>query len=197
MFKILRTTLLGGLVFLVPVVVFFLVVGKAIQWIRMVSDPFADLLPAPLNGAPVTVGAFFLILMCLAAGLFARTSYAKRIVDVLEGGILIHLPFYDLLKARTDSILKPDQLQGMAPVVVRFDDSWQVAFEIERVEGGAVALFLPGSPDPWSGGLVVVEEARVSPLDLTVPIVAKIAQRLGRGSNEALAAYFLKERTSA
>jgi uncharacterized membrane protein len=74
----------------------------------------------------------------------------------------------------------------MSVVVVRFDDFWQIGFEIERIEGGKVALFLPGSPDPWSGSVCVAEEDRVAPLDLPVATVATMARRLGRGANEAL-----------
>ena len=65
-------------------------------------------------------------------------------------------------------------------------NSWQIALEIERIEGGKVALFLPGAPDPWSGSICIAEEDRVTPLDLPVASVAKIAKRLGRGASEAL-----------
>jgi hypothetical protein len=69
---------------------------------------------------------------------------------------------------------------------MRFDDSWQIGFEIERIEGGKVALFLPGSPDPWSGAVCIAEENRVTLLDLPVAAVAQMVRRLGRGANEAL-----------
>jgi hypothetical protein len=48
-------------------------------------------------------------------------------------------------------MLSPEDIEGMSVAAVRFDDLWQIGFEIERFEGGKVALFLPGSPDPWSG----------------------------------------------
>jgi uncharacterized membrane protein len=195
--KALRATLLGGVVFLFPVVVLLVVIGQAIEWIRLVSDPIAASLPGDVSDWPVMThlaAISILLLGCLVAGLLARGPSAKRFVDFLEESILRHLPFYDMLKARADSIQKPTELHGMDPVVVRFDDSWQIAFEIERVEGGAVALYVPGSPDPWSGGIMVVEEDRVSPLNLTVPLVAKLSQRLGKGTNDALAEYFLRER---
>jgi uncharacterized membrane protein len=74
----------------------------------------------------------------------------------------------------------------MAPAVVRFDDSWQIGFEIERIAGGKVTLFLPGSPDHWSGSFCMMDEDRVTPLDLPVPAVAAMAKRLGKGASEAL-----------
>ena len=74
----------------------------------------------------------------------------------------------------------------MTPVLARFDDSWQIAFEIERIEDRAVVIFLPGAPDPWSGSMCVVTADRITQLDQSIPYVAKIAKRLGRGANEAL-----------
>ena len=81
---------------------------------------------------------------------------------------------------------EPRRHRGMSVAVVRFDDLWQIGFEIERIEGGKVALFLPGSPDPWSGSVCIAEADRVTPLDLPVAAVVKMVRRLGRGANEAL-----------
>jgi uncharacterized membrane protein len=83
-------------------------------------------------------------------------------------------------------MLSLEDIEGMSVAVVRFDDLWQIGFEIERIEGGKVALFMPGSPDPWSGSVCIAEEDRVTPLDLPVAAVAKMVRRLGRGANEAL-----------
>jgi uncharacterized membrane protein len=120
------------------------------------------------------------------AGLLARATLARRLVDALEANVLAKLPAYALLKTKTQSMLSPDDIEGMSVAVVRFDDAWQIGFEIERIEGGKVALYLPGAPDPWSGGVCVMEEDRVTPLDLPVAAAAKMVRLLGRGANEAL-----------
>jgi hypothetical protein len=69
---------------------------------------------------------------------------------------------------------------------MRFDDSWQIGFERERIQGGKAALFLPGLPDPWSGSICLAEEDRVTPLDLSLAAVANMLRRLGRAAHEAL-----------
>ena len=120
------------------------------------------------------------------AGLLARLALARKAVDALEANVLSRLPAYALLKTQTQSMLSPEDIEGMSVVVMRFDDSWQIGFEIERIEGGKVALFLPGTPDPWSGSVCIAEAERVTPLDLPVATVATMARRLGRGANEAL-----------
>jgi uncharacterized membrane protein len=127
-----------------------------------------------------------LLLICFLAGLLARLALARRVVSALEANMLSRLPAYTLLKTKTQSMVSPDDIEGMSVVVVRFDDSWQFGFEIERMEGGKVALFLPGSPDPWSGSVCLAEEERVTPLDLPVAVVTNMVRRLGRGANEAL-----------
>jgi uncharacterized membrane protein len=38
-------------------------------------------------------------------------------------------------------------------VLARIEDSWQIAFLVERLEGGHVAVFMPGVPNPLSGSV--------------------------------------------
>jgi uncharacterized membrane protein len=83
-------------------------------------------------------------------------------------------------------MLSYEDTKGMSPVTARFDDSWQLAFEIERIEGGNVVIFLPGAPDPWSGSVCVVTGDRITPLDLTVNSAVDLMKRLGKGSTDAL-----------
>ena len=67
-------------------------------------------------------------------------------------------------------------------MIVKFDDNAQIAFEIERSERGNVVIYLPGSPNPWSGSVVYFEEDRVERLDMTVPEAINNIRHLGRGS---------------
>jgi hypothetical protein len=49
--------------------------------------------------------------------------------------VLARLPASALLKTKTQSMLSPDDIEGMSVVVMGFDDAWQIGFEIERIEG--------------------------------------------------------------
>jgi uncharacterized membrane protein len=189
MLKPIRTTIIGGIIFLIPVAIFVAVIGQGLKFAGAISRPVANVLPVDMIGGVAVaqvVTIVFLLLICFLAGLLARVAPAQRAVHALEANVLSRLPAYALLKTKTQSMLSPDDIEGMCVVVVRFDDYWQIAFEIERIEGGKVALFLPGSPDPWSGSVCIAEEDRVTPLDLPVAAVAKMARRLGRGASEAL-----------
>lgn len=187
--QFLRTTVIGGIVFLIPIVVLIAVIGKALEVTGSLATPLAAGFPMEAVGSVAVshvLALLILVLICFLAGLLARTRAARALVENLEVRFLSKLPPYALLKTKTQSLLSPEDVEGMVPVVVRFDDSWQIAFEIERVHDDKVALFLPGAPDPWAGSVCVVTADRVTPLDVSIPFVAKLEKQLGRGTREAL-----------
>ena len=189
MLKLIKTTIMGGIILLIPIAIFVAVIGRGLKITGALAKPLADVLPVDMIGGVAVahlLAIVLLLLVCFIAGLLARLAVARRAVDALEANVLSRLPAYALLKTKTQSMLSPEDIEGMSVVAVRFDDLWQIGFEIERMEGGKVALFLPGSPDPWSGSVCVAEEDRVTPLDLPVAAVVHMVRRLGRGANEAL-----------
>ena len=189
MLKLLRTTLIGGIIFLIPIAILIAVIGQGLKIAGVIAKPVAAVLPVSMIGGVAVahvLAILLLLLICFGAGLLARVALARKAVGALEANVLSRLPAYALLKTKTQSMLSPEDIEGMSVVVMRFDDAWQIGFEIERIEGGKVALFLPGSPDPWSGSVCIAEEDRVTPLDLPVAAVANMLRRLGRGANEAL-----------
>jgi uncharacterized membrane protein len=189
MTRFIKTTILGGILFLVPIVIFFAVIGKALELSNLIAGPLAERLFVDSVGGFAMVqvlAVLILIAVCFIAGLAARTSVAKNLVTSLETNVLDKIPAYELLKAKTQSVLTPEETKNLRPAITRFDDSWQFVFEIERLADGKVVVFLPGSPDPWSGSVCVVTDDRVTSLDVTVNSAANLMKRLGRGSTDTL-----------
>ena len=168
MLKLMRTTIIGGIIFLIPVAILVAVIGRGLKISGAIANPVADVLPVSMIGGVAVahvLAIMLLLLICFLAGLLARLALARKAVDALEVNVLSKIPAYALLKTKTQSMLSPADIEGMSVVIVRFDDLWQIGFEIERIEGGKVAVFLPGSPDPWSGSVCIAEADRVTPLD--------------------------------
>lgn len=189
MLRFLKTTVLGGILFLVPILIFIAVIGKALELTNKIAAPLAQSLPVDSIGDLALVqilAVAILIAFCFLAGLAARTTVAKKLINSLETNVLDKIPAYELLKTKTQSALTPEETKGLRPAMTRFDDSWQLVFEIERLADGKVVVFLPGSPDPWSGSVCVVTDDRVTPLDLSVHAAANLMKRLGRGSTDTL-----------
>ena len=81
MLKFLKTTVLGGIVFLVPLVIFIVVLGKAVILVNQLATPIAATFPAQSVGGLAVVhivALLLLVFICFLAGLAARTPAAAR-----------------------------------------------------------------------------------------------------------------------
>ena len=76
--------------------------------------------------------------------------------------------------------------EGYESVLVRFDDTWQIGFLVERISGGQVAVYIPGAPSPWTGGVFIFSEDRISPLDATSASTVSCLRKLGAGTGKLL-----------
>jgi uncharacterized membrane protein len=126
------------------------------------------------------------VLFCFAAGLFARTAVAKRFGRALETKVLANLPGYELMKSIGESIAGVDTSGARDPVVVRIEDAWQIAFIVDRLEDGHLAVYVPGVPQCRSGSLYFVTPERVKPLKIPLKSVLQTLRRMGMDSNALL-----------
>ncbi len=189
MIQFLKTTIIGGVLFMVPIIILIEIVGEALEITDKLAAPMAAFIPIESIGNIEVLNLLaivVLLLICFLAGLAANSALAVMLVGSVESKFLNKVPGYELYKWKlTDS---PDD-ENMKPVLVRFHDSWQIAFEIEHIEGGKVAIYLPGAPDPWSGSMCFVPEAHIKPLDLKLSSALEVLRSLGKGSNEKLRLY--------
>ena len=184
-----RTTLVGGLLYLVPIVVLLAILGKAVALAHGISPPILKLLDAIGLGrilSPQVVAILLLVLFCFAAGLFARTVVAKRIGRALETKVLANLPGYELIKSIGENIAGVDTSGARDPVVVRIEDAWQIAFVVDRLNDGHLAVYVPGVPNSRSGSLYFIAPDRVKPLTIPLRSVLLTLRRMGMNSNELL-----------
>jgi len=185
--QFIKTTVIGGLVFLVPIVIVVAVVGKAYEIMMLVAQPMSDWIPVDAVGGIALANILALAaigLLCFIFGVIARSASAKKIYHTLDA-ILLSFPGYAFVKGFSDSMSRSEEeAKSFIPVLARLDDSAQISFEIERTPKGNVVVYLPGAPNPWSGSVVYLEESRVERLDMSVSEAIKNIQKLGRGSSK-------------
>jgi uncharacterized membrane protein len=188
-FQFLTTTVIGGMVFLVPIIVCIAILGKAFQIMKKLAVPLADALPIDSVAGFVVadlIAITAIVIVCFIAGLVAKTALATQLVTWLESNLLSRIPVYAFIKGMTDSVAGLEESEGLKPVLARYDDNWQVAFEVERIDGQYVVVYVPGAPEPWSGGVIIMSEDRIKPLDLPMSAAIRNVKRLGQGSNDLL-----------
>jgi uncharacterized membrane protein len=197
-FQFLRTTLAGGVLFLVPIVVLVVILGKAAAIADKLVGPLADRLPfESLIGlrTPVALVIGLIVLFCFLAGCLARSALAQKLITRLETTVLSNVPGYELYKGVGESMLGGKSALAQETVLARIEDAWQFGFLVERLENGTVAVFIPGAPNPYSGAVYLMSPDRIQPLAVPSAAAMKCLKRLGAGSNALLRGHFAGEAT--
>lgn len=184
-----RTTLVGGVLFLMPIVVVVFIGGKALELAHKLVDPVSRRIPfESVIGleTPVVMAIAVLVLFCFLAGLFAQTRLAQRIVNALETRVLEHVPGYEFIRAMGERMLGVESKLTYETVLARIEDAWQFGFLVEKLENGEVAVFIPGAPNPYSGSVYLMTPDRVRMAGISSGAAMKCLKRLGAGSKESL-----------
>ncbi len=66
------------------------------------------------------------------------------------------------------------------------DDAKQLAFLMDQLENDTSAVFVPDSPNPFSGTVLFVTNDRVEKTDISAAKAYRILRQMGAGSSQAL-----------
>jgi uncharacterized membrane protein len=183
------TTILGGVLFLTPIVVLAFVLGKAFQYVSIALKPVAALVPDRLASAPTATAILTVALLALVsflAGLLAQTVAAQRFVHGLEGSVLSKLPGYEYLKQAGTSVLGLGETAEHPVVLVHLGGAWRIGVQTDQIGKDLVAVFVPNSPNPMSGSVFFVAADRIRPLDESLASAMACLRRCGTGSRTLL-----------
>lgn len=190
-FGFLKTTAIGGLIFLLPLAVIGGLLGYVYSFVTVIYDQLHKYIPTE---EPTGIAILFLlaigilVMLCFLCGFLAKRAIARRFSRQIETQLVKVFPKYAIYKDILAGNLGGDSTTpSLAPVTIRMDDVIRIGFEAGRTEKGLVIAYLPGSPDPWTGSVVLVDPNRVQPLDVDFNETAAICERLGRDSETLLA----------
>jgi uncharacterized membrane protein len=186
--KFLKATIVGGLLFLLPVALVLIVLRRAMQAAGKVAEPISALLPDALAGAVAAtiLAVLLLVLVSFLAGLVARTHAGRRTMRLLENSVLGGIPQYQLVKGMAEGLAQVENAEGVKPALVNIEDGWQIGYLLEPLENGWVTVFLPQAPTPMSGTVMYLPAHRVRPLDIPMVKAVSIVKHIGVGSGAAL-----------
>ncbi|UCD56400.1 MAG: hypothetical protein JSV16_11255 [Candidatus Hydrogenedentota bacterium] len=190
--KFIKTTAIGGLLFLVPIVVLALILAKAFKIMMLVAVPMDKLIPIETVGGVALVNILAVLCIfvgCFIAGLVAKSKLGKAAFNAIDAKLLLFFPGYSYLKSLTSPFAdERDEGKALKPIISKLDDQSQLAFEVERASDGTVVAYVPGAPDSRSGNVVYLTPDRVEPLDITFADVTRSLRQFGRGSAAWLSA---------
>jgi uncharacterized membrane protein len=184
--RFVRTTILGGVFFLVPIVVLTIILAKALEYANKVLQALAVhiLAASELGATAATAISIVMIgLACFLAGLIARTVTAQKLIRALEGSVLSKVPAYEYLKQEGASALGVATMTEQPVVLVETEIGWQIGVQTEKAVGGFATVFLPGAPNPHSGAVYFVPVDRMrSAADVKLVAALNCMRRCGLGA---------------
>lgn len=183
----LRDTLIGGILFLIPMVLITVVLRKAILILSKVSAPLSDRMPdviAGLDGSRF-LAVCLIVVICFVSGLAFRLSLIRQSVGGLEDKVLSYLPGYTMIKAIVTDTLGSKGAHNMTPVLVRDGDSWIMGFLVEE-DGDLCTVFIPDAPRLDSGDVKIVASGCIRKVNVTSNKAARSLQRYGKGASRWL-----------
>ena len=147
-----KTTLIGGALVILPLVLVAILLQKAIGSAHKALQPLASHLP---GGTLLTdlIAIGLVVLICFLAGMLIRTTFGRRLRDFLERRLDDRVPGYKLLKAVGGGTFSDKEGRGIQPAFAEIAGGLTPAFIMERHADGRATVFVPTCPTPWRSAL--------------------------------------------
>jgi uncharacterized membrane protein len=197
--EFIKTTIVGGVLFLLPVALLLIVLSHAMRFASKVAVPISKSLHLDSLGnvvgasAATIIAVLVLIAVSFAAGLAARTEFGTKMSQWLENSVPGGLPQYQMVRSMAEGLAQVEKAEGVKPALVNIEDGWQIGYLPESLDNGWVVVFLPQAPTPMSGNVMYLPAERVKRLDISMVQAMAIVKRIGVGSAEALRGIDLRQ----
>ncbi len=189
----LKTSLLGGLVVILPVAILIFVFKWIFGLVTNMVQPLTNLVMARSQMqeilADILVIAVILSL-CFVIGVFVRTRLGKWIFKTLENKILKIAPGYSLIKETVMQFIgsKKSPFSSVALVQIFANETLASAFVTDTHEDGSYTVFVPTGPNPTSGNIYHLAARFVHPVDVPVEDAMRSIISCGAGSTKLIKA---------
>jgi uncharacterized membrane protein len=184
-----KATLLGGIVFIAPLVILATLVRETVRHASTALQPVAELVPQQRVAGVMWIdlaAVMAIVLLCFLTGLLIATRPGRVVSDRLEQVVLRQVPGFTFVKTMVHGLAGLDTNAKLTAALIRFDDNWMLGFEIERHADALVTVFVPSAPTPAVGSIFFMTPDRVVPLEMPVMPTVSCVMRLGVGSGELL-----------
>jgi uncharacterized membrane protein len=186
--QLLRTTLVGGVIFLLPLLLVVFIIQQGYRLTLQLAKPLAQLLPDKIVSqveAPALVAALALLIVTFAAGLFAQTRMGKRTIRWVQNSLIGTLPQFSFARGIAESI--DGDYRDVEVVLVPTDAGLCFGFIFNASSEPWIPVFIPGAPEWTSGSLAFVQTEAIRQTNVTFLDAVMILKGLGEDANKVTA----------
>ncbi|WP_028772028.1 hypothetical protein [Shewanella waksmanii] len=177
--------LFSGLLFVVPLLLFYIMISEIIDLIVSISNPLAEMVPSHLqllSTSPFAQACALLTVTSLLFGTLLRSPYARQWLTKAEQHTLAKVPLYQAIKSISRGLLGDKTDSSYSTGLYRgVDDSLQWVYIIEESDKYCTIL-LPDAPCGFSGPVKIVARGRITITPNSVGEVSGVLTQWGQGS---------------
>ncbi len=182
-----KTTLVGGLLVILPIYICVLLVAKSISVVVTLVSPITNQIPAAIQFRQL-IAFLILIAVCFLAGLFLRTGSGLRAKNALERNLLERIPGYTLVRGLAGRVAGRQEDETFAVALVEIEEALVPAFIVEEHGDGAYTVFVPSVPTPAAGAVYILPKERVHLVDIPFSKAVSVISKWGSGARDLRAA---------
>ena len=185
---LLKSTLLGGLIVVLPAWLAVLLVLKALAHLQIFVKPIGSHLPRA-NAHRKIITILVLFALCFLVAVAIRTAIGPRAKRLAEQAVLEKIPGYTTLRGFAAQLTDQNLSASFQPALVEIEEALVPGFIVEQHSGNRSTVFIPSVPTPKAEALYIVDNNRVHPLDVSAVSVMQCIAKWGGGSDNLVAAY--------
>ena len=182
-FNFVKTTVIGGLVVIIPVAILIYAVGEIFVTLIDVTTPLTSWMPfhpavnallASTAAIAITVAIFFL------AGLLVNTLWGNAVRNWLEKKIFSRIPMYSALKGLTQRFTGIEHAGFPVVEIDLYGSECRVlGVAVEKLPGNRQAVYIPSSPVATIGQMAVVPDAAIHEIDASLTDMFTAVSQMG------------------
>jgi uncharacterized membrane protein len=187
--EFLKTTLIGGLLIVVPVYLTVLLLGKALKGMIALLGPIVALFPESLHHFAQIIAIALVVVVCFMLGLIARTGLGRRAIAAFEQRVLERMPGFAMVRSVVRRVSGSSDDAQFQPVLVETDEETLTpGFIVEELDDDRLVVLVPSVPTPAAGSLFILPRKRVHWVDAPVTEAIGVITRWGSGTSKLLKA---------
>lgn len=191
--KFISNTLIGGLLVLLPAYLAILLIAKGVKGLTELVKPLVKLLPVGVEHQAIVPLALVVIASFLV-GLAVQTWPGRPLGRWLDKGLLDRIPGYTFMRSLLGRTFG-DKSAEFRVAFIEFDDNTALGYVVEEHADGNFTVFMPSSPTPFSGTVLLMPPQRVHIVD--VPFTQAFSSMAKWGTGVRDVAQVMNQRRAA
>jgi uncharacterized membrane protein len=189
-FARLRSHIITGFIFVMPVLVTVAVIMKF--WIHLlnIGGKCSRLLRVDTVLGPsgdAVMGVVVFLLVCVVAGYLVRVSFMKRLSERMDRQLETVIPGYGQLRSETKRKIgaETEKEPIFEACLVKVHDLWQPGYVVEENPDGTQTVFVPQAPALGRGQVYVAHPGQLKKLGMDSTALNTRLKNLGKGMMKA------------